>query len=237
MRIITPHKFYADRQSEWLSKDPPEWYKNQKPDYNKHPGQTMVKFCPSFVELFSNSLVLKSPVDMEFVYEQNGTVSWRCADDLSGFIGSFDHDFQNQIDEYYHQKYVSFKMFLDMAMISDKVESVIFLPPEYHPQTEQASIIYPMIGILETIPNKSVQGLCNFRLDRSLLEKHSHIFIPKGTTLAYYYFPNGAPKEIEYVPREEFDSVKWIYTEYRAEYLRTLRKSKKAECPFHKENS
>jgi len=240
MRIFTSHKFYADCSDKWLAKDIPDWYKNKKlEDYKQYPSQPSVKFCPSFVEIFKNSLVLKSPADMEFVYNtENGMLDWRCVDGASGFIQGADHDF-TQINNDYLERYVSFKLHLDMLVISDKIETVLFLPPEYHPQTEEVSIISPMIGALETIPNIGVSGLCNFKLDRKLLEKTPYIFVPKGTPLAYYYFPNGAPKEVEYVPRHEYDAMMWVYTEYRGEYFRKLNQAKKDQsaCPFHEKNS
>ena len=243
MRIITSNKFYADHQSKWLSKDPPEWFKDKTPDYKNNPTGGSSRFCTSFIELFDNSLVLKLPADTEISYdtydegEIDYCLNFRCADYLNGFMNFTGHDLYEGIGNFYGQKYLSIKLHLDVLMVSDKVESVIFLPPEYH---EQASMINAQVGIYETIPNAGLHCITNMKVDKKFVEENPHIFLKKGTPLAYLYFPNGAPEKVEYVSRDEFESLRWTQTEFKAEYFRTLRQSKKeqeSKCPFHKENS
>jgi len=241
MRIITPYKFFADRSSEWLSQDPPKWYKNMRPDYERNgPHSTSTRWCPSFVELWKNSLVLKSPVDLEFFYNcDTGTLHSDCAE-IRNFIMSTEHDLKSGIDEWYGERYLSFKLHIEMLVVSDKVESMMFLPPEYHERSERESLINPQLGILESIPNGGCQFVCNLRLDRTALEEDSYFYLKKGTPIAYLYFPNGAPKKLEYVPTDEYESLVWQRTEFKAEYLRTLTQSKRdqeSKCPFNEKKS
>ena len=53
-----------------LSKDPPDLFQRDKArPQNLWVSSSPTRFCPSFVELFENSLVLKSPADIEIFYE------------------------------------------------------------------------------------------------------------------------------------------------------------------------
>ena len=180
MRIITTNKFYADRQSEWLSKDPPDWFKEIKPDrktYGMSSGWT--RFCPSFVELFENSLVLKSPADIEIFYEWRRadpnissndieSLQIRCADYMNQreFVSFNNHNLFKDISHFYGAKYINFKIELNVLLVSDKVEQMIYFPPEYHDRSEEASMVNAQVGIFETIPNRGVQSITNMKIER-----------------------------------------------------------------------
>ena len=219
MRIITPLKQLADHSDEWLSKDKPEWFKESDID-----SLISTRFCPSFVELFKNSLVFRAPADMRITLDENQrNYTFHIA--AAPLIRLSSHDLARQMNSNFAEKWESLKMSLPVTVLSDKVESLIFMPSDYHLSD---SPLQAMLGILETIPNKGQELTINFKVDKRMMYERNKWMISRGTPLAYFYFPNGAPKEVEYLSRDEFESLTWIQTEFNCQYLRELTKAKKS---------
>ena len=123
-----------------------------------------------------------------------------------------------------------------MLLVSDKVEQMIYFPPEYHDRSEEASI-NAQVKIFETIPNRRSKHH-QHENRKKISRRKPKLFLK--ILLHTFTFQKFSPEKIEYVSHDEYDSLLFYQTEFRAEYLRTLTKSKKeqeSKCPFDKENS
>ena len=158
MRVITPYKFFADCSEEWLSRDVPAWFKNTAGSRQERPsgqsigcpagafkGSSSVRLCPSFVELFKNTLVLRLPTDVLFVFSDDYLVVEVAGG--RGFLTHEHHDLKHQMDESYGSKNVSIKFDFECLLLSESSAKCIVMPPEYH-FDEETSFLKTMIGHL-----------------------------------------------------------------------------------------
>lgn len=224
MRIITSNNFLAQNSNEWFARKKPDWIKkNNQEEYSS------TSTCPSFVELFKNTFVFCNPVEIMILTDKNTNMYAVQTADHQKFMEISSHNFADQLDSTFAEKYFSLKFkFPDVSVLSDKVESLIFMPCEYHFSNFPNFPMQAMIGVLETIPNKSLEITFNFKVDKKIVYEREEWLIPKNTPLAYCYFPNGAPKQVEYISKEEIESTRWFPTEFNCPYLRELNETKKS---------
>lgn len=195
-----------DSHEEWLRSSAPDWFKElqvatrkQKPSMD-NPFNDYSSGCPSFIELFKNSYLLCTPHDIMFRFvgediECHGT---------SDFMYFGKHNLGKQMHSYFGDKFVSVKVMLRLKVTTDERMKMVFMHPQYETRdTFPASVIN---GVVPFVPGAYVELNTNMIVKRSDISEEE-VFVPKGTPLAYLYFPEGKPS-IEAIRCSEEDFYK-----------------------------
>lgn len=176
--------------------------------------------CPSFVEVFKNTLLLRLPTDIMIRYVGE-YVSIEEAGG-KGFIGHAFHDLRHQMDEDYGQKNINLKLDFDFMFVSEGPSKIIITPPEYH-FNEKVSCLKPMFGVLNTLSNLGIPLNINTVVSLDYLGEKREVYIKKGTPLAYLYFPDGAPtSSVEHVSSDEYQDTRYTRTTFFGDYLKQV---------------
>ncbi len=229
MRIITPYKYFADHSDEWLAKEIPTWFsepKKRRADLQDSQVKAgTIKSCPSFVDIFRNSLVLRAPCDCLFnlLGDNYEFISGECANHK--MINFEYHDIKSQMNQEWANDYIHMKLNFNAQMVAETRSKCLFFPPEYHFE-EELSIIKPMLGAVNLLPNTGVEFNINMLASKRDFLERKEVLIRKGTPLAYVYFPFEEKVSVEYLPQSEFDNFSFTKTSFSGDYLKAVMKGK-----------
>lgn len=224
-----------------MAKDIPKWFKGAtgSRQEKEHEGSTgcpledmrsssyrtdSIRLCPSFVELFKNTLLLRLPTDFIISYTGEYLIVQEAG--AKGFVGHSYHDLKHQMDETYGQKNVNIKLDFDFMFVSDSPSKILITPPEYH-FDEEVSCLKPMLGVLNTLPNVGIPFNVNTVVSLDYLGEKQEVYMKKGTPLAYLYFPEGAPSSVEHVSSDEYHDTRYTRTTFFGDYLRQVNRQEK----------
>lgn len=230
MRVITPFKYFADHSNEWLAKETPDWFASAKTRRREVPhsqvkGDT-IRSCPSFVDIFRNSLVLRAPTEMIFHFMGDANEYMVAAEFPNfRFVHSEQHDIETQMSREWGSQHIHLKLNFNFQFISEVQSKCLILPPDYHFE-EESLILKPMLGVLDLLPNLGVEFNLNMIAGKQDFLQKKELFVRKGTPLAYLYFPFGENVSVEYMPQHEYESFHFTRTSFGGEYLRHVMKGK-----------
>ena len=144
--------------------------------------------CPSFNEIFKNSYILKTPVDLYVEIDKKGIIVTSSNSDI---IDVANHDLQTQLWGGFNPNLlnVKFEIFGVMAKTLNKSSKIIMLDNIYYSDLP----FRVMPGILPLSPKYPVSFNLNTTIDRrffNLEEKYTKL-IKSGTPLAMFYMPDG----------------------------------------------
>lgn len=229
MRITTPNKYLADHSDEWLAKETPNWFASLKKRREDLEHSTLkagtVKSCPSFVDIFRNSLVLRAPCDFVFTVTGEGENILIHEFANSQFINVEHHDLSSQIEKHWGDQHINIKLNFQAQLLSDTSSKCLILPPEYHFE-EGLSPIQPMLGVINLLPNLGTWLNINMIVGKQYILDAKEIFVRKRTPLAYIYFPFEERVAVEYVSQTEYDKTSFTRTSFGGDYLRAVMKGK-----------
>lgn len=231
------------------SKELPSWYKKITPlkerEFVNNSIGFNVKTCPSFLDIFKNSLLAKSPCDAIIEYDKYGYTTifpdeetrnlltitshtWNMTADYVSFKASE----YKQLGPDWDENFQNIKLTLPILLSTKKKRrKVIFMPSFYYDQ-KNPLVVAP--GIMDLLPKTPLDLSINFFLDVSNLGGGTQrLFIKKGDPLCLLYFPEGIPK-LEYADlrislRDKF-VASWIS---KSRDYEESEKEKKSKCPFH----
>ena len=212
IEFITPDQYYADNLNDWISPATPDWFANLQLG-----GQLTrtAKTCPSFVELFRDSYLLRAPCDITITYQgrdsnHDDIVSWVCAGSLP-YVDS--HNLHDQMGPEWSSKYVSIKLGLRTVPKASEPIKCMTLPLDYH--KPRGPRLKSMMGIIP-IHNQNFEMQLNMVTDLQELISNPEISIKVGEPLGLLYFPGGKPKvcstcvpQAEYDTKYKYERVTW----------------------------
>jgi hypothetical protein len=189
------------------SKNLPEWYKSlPTKKLIDMVGKIFIlnaKTCPSFVDIFKNSMTFISPSDIMIEYGKSGmkfstpepgyewflieSHTWKRVD-----TNTYIRDKSaNQMGELWGEGIHNIKIGTPVWFCTKYNKAkVIFMPNMYYNQKSELSVAP---GVLELIPKEPMRISVNFFVDVSNLgpSETKTILIKKGEPLAMLYFPSG----------------------------------------------
>lgn len=177
----------------------PGWFAKLKPPVLGKDSITDVltaRTCPSFLEVFKNSLLFRSPCDLEIEYSRDG---FRCNihPDSAVLLEISSHTSmgsESQMGPHWDKGIHNIKLSprIMWKPTYDTLKAVVL--PSYY--WNQASFMQPAPGVVEMIPDHTVGLEMNFFIDSNHLKGSSSKLevIRHGDPLALLYFPGGLPK-------------------------------------------
>jgi len=203
LHIYSSHSQVEDINS-FMCPSTPSWYKetlsNRKkfiPTLNK-PENSTVAGCPSFVEMFKNSYLIKLPCDFVFRFQLDP-----CPDILYKsplpFIKLHGHNVEDQMHKSWAKDFVSVKLCFNVTFTSNKKQKMMFLAPQYEHTEKFPGML--LNGVVTHLPNHYLSLNINFLLAKQ--ECNKDIFIYKDAPVCYLYFPDGKPKLNTHLVSEE----------------------------------
>lgn len=207
--IVTPCGHYARHHSDWLSPAFPEWFKSLKNDSISEEDRITARQCPAFINIFKNSFLVKAPQDFAFRVDENDFLGWTYIDESTGFNSVSSHHLESQLGSEW-EDWLSVKIDFCAVLIPEKPMSCIFLDPMYH---HNRSPFTTLSGAVTLYPDLYSTININMMIRKDEI-RGKIISVPKGTPLAYLYFPEGRPKiDVQLCSAEEW------HQQY--EYIRT----------------
>ena len=219
MRITTPSKYLADHSDEWLAREMPNWFTSVKK------SRETVKSCPSFVDIFRNSLVLRAPCDFVFTVVDDGGFLLTHQFANSDFMSVDHHDLESQMNEEWGSQHINIKLNFQAQFLSDTPSKCLVLPPSYHFE-ETLSPIQPMLGVINLLSNVGIWLNINMMVSKQHMMTEREILTRKGTPLAYIYFPFEERVIVEHVSQSEYDNTLFTRTTFGGDYLRSVMKGR-----------
>jgi hypothetical protein len=142
---------------EWLKQTPffAGGFKSLKDWFSKEPGGPVpktIRACPGIADYLSKIIVVKFPVDILLNINEDGSYQWRTPMPLDNFnIASHQQwQYNNFTDK------INIKIFLPLALSSNKNTEIMFTDPYYHTITPYS--VVPGIVKL-TSSNQSIQPI------------------------------------------------------------------------------
>jgi hypothetical protein len=147
------------------------------------------KTCPSFINLFNSSYLLKCPSDLHI--EVKGK-NFRFFSNDTRILNVSSHPL-SQMNNYLEGKYFNIKINFSCIIKSKTAPlSLTFLPPTYYNNFP----FHIMPGVLELLPNFTPSLALNCLVKIKNTDKPQHYFFPKGSILSMLYC-NIPPPNIE----------------------------------------
>lgn len=220
VKIVTPHKYFADRHDEWLKPAFPEWFKSLRYDRATQIENTIKssRECPAFVHMFKNAHLICAPMDMSFNITEDGRFGWKLAQESDmpfNRITSF--NFEKQMGKEWGQ-YLSLKIDFQANFVPDESTQCMFVDPMYH--IHHRTGMTAMTGVWPMHPKLYTILGVNLMVKPSVFE-NGFVHLDKGTPLAYLYWPNGKPKiEVEVCNQNEWRDMQYVETHFKGDFLK-----------------
>lgn len=209
----------------------PSWYESLDLSFHNKRQTFNVKACPSFIELFKNSLVYISPCDFKLEYGIHG-YTFTPSDNTILKSSSHTHTVTgdgSQMGPNWNKNLHNIKLQPPICIKSkSKLIRSIFLPCFYHNQNPKLEVA---TGIVDFIPNGTTFFNLNLFYNTAGFTntETKTLEIKAGEPLAYILFPDKIPQFIESdfkeIPRKLFIG----------DYYKKIKdyKSGEKKCPFH----
>lgn len=221
----------------------PDWYKKVKAvksipfkDKGFAHSASNVKTCPSFVDLFKNSLVFKCPIDIDIEVGMNG-MDYTTPTESHHMLTVTTHTLikeksGSQMGKFWDDTMQNIKLSLPITMwASHKKTKMIFLPNTYFDPRQELQVAP---GIADLLPDNPLQMAVNFFVDLKGLGPVSTktINLKNGQPLGLIYFPGGLPQI------ERGYTVPKLRKNFFGDWISRIKKydeknQKKSKCPFH----
>ena len=191
MRVITPFKYFADHSNEWLARETPDWFAGAKTRRREVPNSQVkgdtIRSCPSFVDIFRNSLVLRAPTEMIFHFMGDAN-EYMVVSEFPNFrfVHSEQHDIETQMSREWGGQHIHLKLNFNFQFISE-AKQVLDFAPEYH--FEEESLIKPMLGVLDLLPNLGVEFNLNMRSQARRIFWRKGVICSEGYAACLSVFP------------------------------------------------
>ena len=206
--INTLHIYSSHSQVEeidtFMCASAPSWYKetlsNRKkfiPTFHK-PANSTVAECPSFIDMFKNSYLVRMPCDFVFRFQLDPHLDILYKSPLP-FLNLQGHSVEDQMHKSWAKDFVSVKLSFNATLTSNKKQKMMFLAPQYE-QTEKFPGML-LNGVVTHLPNHYLSLNIHFLLAKQDCNKD--IFISKDAPVCYLYFPDGKPKLKTHLVSEE----------------------------------
>jgi hypothetical protein len=193
-------------------KNKPKWFtKLKKPSYFNKFNIGSTRECPSFIDLFKNSLLYTSPCDFVLRISRRG-FNLECAN--PGIIDVTSHTeiekSASQMGSDWDRNLINIKISTSIFLKAAKSKiKFIYLPAFYH--NPKLDFIVPP-GIMNVTTSTTLPLNLNTFIDIENLKinEEKKIFIRAGDILSMIYFSEGIPeflkKDIKPTPRKFFNS-------------------------------
>jgi len=175
------HRFYN-------GKDKPDKHKFPYQQNSKGRSTINVLHCPSFVEIFKNSFLIKAPCDIMLDIDKNtSTIKVFPIDE--GKIEIQRHSLRDQLWGDFNHDIINVKFSGRWSIKTTTAPArMIFMDPVYW----GAMPYRCMPGVLPVVPNREVSLNLNVSFDKKdLSDKHHTKLINKGDVLSMVYMPDG----------------------------------------------
>ena len=219
LKFVTPRHALANTIDKWLTPAFPSWYKDLKISNYEAIKQDLkvARYCPAFVHLFKNSLLLRAPQDISS-WIHDGGVSFEVPSHPPSLnFGAF--DFGKSMGKEW-AKYNSVKIDVDGSFIPEEGTTCLFFDPMYH--LDDRVPLTAMTGVWPMYPDLYTPLSINMMGNRDCYDENGFLLIPRGTPLAYLYFPQGKPTiETETVSFEEYEQKHmYVRTDFVGDFLK-----------------
>ena len=180
----------------------PGWYSKIKANkstpfksFGHSESSSNIKTCPSFVDLFKNSLIFKCPIDVDIKISKNkfdyvvptgshpmlSITSHTMVEEKTG----------SQMGQYWNNNIQNIKFSLPLTMwTSQKKTKLIFLSNFYFNPRQEMQVAP---GIVDFLPSNPLEMSVNFFIDLKDHEEKT-INLKSNEPLALMYFPEGLPE-------------------------------------------
>jgi len=175
---------------------------------------TNAMFCPSFLELFNNSFLLKAPCEILIdIDSKAGKMDIVPIDGRLMYIQR--HNLRDQLWGDHNDNLINVKFAANwMIRTTSKPTKLVFFDPTYF--TDQPYSVMP--GVLPVVPHHEVSLNLNVFFDkREFSEKHYTKIIKKGEVLSLIYMPDGI------LPLERYDFIGKGRQHFLMDYLKILK--------------
>ena len=168
-------------------------------------GLYTAKSCPSFIELFKNSYIIKAPCEM-FIEIDAKNKQWRWMSTSKDLFSIDSHDLQSQLqwgNEY--KNILNLKFELKAGVKTTKYPyNVIYMDPLFYNNFKLRMVP----GILPLIPNYMAAFNLHFYLNFDDFKDRETIHIKEGDVLSILYCPEGIleikEQIVKHTPRTNF---------------------------------
>ena len=207
----------------------PEWW--LKIPSEKYNFVGTIKNCPSFLDIFKNSFIFKSPFDIAIQYNKQDLEFYH-GDRNVNLMGYDSHtDFRknpSQMGSYWDRDLQNLKMSPGLLTYSKNTKIKYIMMPStfWNPKF----FMQPVPGTVDLLPKITLDMSVNFFLniqDTQKVTTTKHL-IKADEPLALFYFPNGLPQvefseNVKPIPRKKLVG----------DYLINLKNFKEVKkCPF-----
>lgn len=215
------HRHFLDNLDDWICPAQPDWYMSLKG--RRRQNQQTPRMCPSFVDVFRNSYLLKMPADLLVDYQKEKDDHYRWNWEVpSEFVFLDNHDMSYQMGSSYDSRYLNFKIMLRAKIKSDTPCKMMFLDTFYNDVTPR--LYRAMTGVMP-LTNIHLELAINTYLEKKDLGNHGEILIKEGEPLCLLYFPEGKPDIVTNLCSMDEYNVKYAYTRtsYMGDYMKKIR--------------
>jgi hypothetical protein len=221
LTLTTPQPYFLDNLDKWFCSAQPDWYAALKG--RRRQNQQTPRMCPSFVDIFKNSYLIKMPVDLLIAYELDAGGFYRWNWEVpSEFISLDNHDLAYQMGADYDARYLNFKIGFQIRLKSDKPRKLMFLDTFYHDVTPRdyraMAGVMPLTGI-------NMELMVNTYVEKKSFGTQGEFLIKEGEPLCLLYFPEGKPDIIKNPCSVDDYTGKYAYTRtsYMGDYMKKIR--------------
>jgi len=179
----------------------PEWYKKLEAERFEETGHVSVKTCVSFLYMWQNSYLIKSPCEVELVIGPSGYECYVEDPDAVRFQSHTHEEMEprSQMGTEFDPNWLNLKWEFPLSVMTNEHRfDLVWMQPFYWDQ-QQELVSAP--GILPILPDRATGLNCNTFVNKSVKKT---ITIPKGFPLAMVYSPSGPVRFIEEPDYEYF---------------------------------
>ena len=228
LKFVTAKTSLAKTIHEWWTPAFPSWFKHLKiPEAEAIVSDhRTVRQCPAFVHLFKNAHVIRAPQDISMHRNDSGEIGSKHPNGTEQVqVSRF--DFDDMMGKEW-AKYDSVKIDIMGALVPDQDMAPLFFDPAYH--RDERMPLTTMTGVYPLYPTLfSFLGI-NMMGSKECFDENGYLHIPRGTPLAYMYWPQGKPViEAEVVSEDKFRSdYCYVHTNFVGDFIKKEKELKNA---------